>query len=360
MMRIALLGLEDNFSRSTGLGAPVYMYELYNHLKKLSGSNDFDVEKIEYERVSAGDIKIFNEGLGWLWLVLKSAVEDYSSFDILHKVDIKPIFPYNRGNAIFVTTAHDFQPILAPELDSDMENSIGNRLKLSLEIRYSLRLALRSDFLMTNTTLTRDDAVSLGFDKKKIFIAPHGIDERYRNQIKKRKNKEYTVGYIGSFRYRKNLQFAIKAFAKTEGKVRFEVWGKKAYDYRKLEFLARNDKRINFMGFAPEDKIVSIYDGFDAFVFPSFYEGEGLPILEAQARGLPVVIYKKGKIANEIKKYCYEAEDEEEMTEIITKLKEEGYNNKRREAAIKYARSFTWENTARKTLEAYEKMIRIK
>ena len=359
MMKVALLGLEGNFSRSTGLGAPVYMYELYNHLKRLSHPNRFEVEKIEYGRISAGDLKLLNEGLGWLYLVFKSALEDYSAFDILHKVDIKPIFPYNKGNAIFVTTAHDFQPILAPELDRDMKNGIGNRLRLSLEIRYSLRLALRSDFLTANTTMTRDDAIALGFDKKRIFVAPHGIDERYRDPIKKRKNKEYTVGYMGSFRYRKNLPFAIKAFTKTEGKMHFEVWGKKAYDYDKLESLARNDRRIKFMGFAPEDKIVDIYDGFDAFVFPSFYEGEGLPILEAQARGLPVIIYKDGKIAKEIRKYCYEAMDEEEMAGIITRLKEEGYEGKRRDDAIRYARSFTWENTARKTLEAYEEMIKL-
>ena len=50
------------------------------------------------------------------------------------------------------------------------------------------------------------------------------------------------------------------------------------------------------MGLALEERLIGIYDSFDVFAFPSLYEGFGLPILEAQSRGLPVIIYKYGKI----------------------------------------------------------------
>jgi glycosyltransferase involved in cell wall biosynthesis len=84
----------------------------------------------------------------------------------------------------------------------------------------------------------------------------------------------------------------------------------------------------------------------------------GYPILEAQARGLPVIIYKYGKIPKEVRKYCFEAESPEHMAQIIMQLKENGYNEKLQKKATEYARSFTWEKTARETLEVYKKVLK--
>ena len=123
-----------------------------------------------------------------------------------------------------------------------------------------------------------------------------------------------------------------------------------------LKKITRN-KNIKFMGFAPENKLVNTYDSFDAFVFPSLYEGFGLPILEAQSRSLPVIIYKYGKIPKEVRKYCFEAENPEHMAQIIEDLKENGYNEKLKNKATTYARTFTWERCAKETLEAYKVVV---
>ena len=112
------------------------------------------------------------------------------------------------------------------------------------------------------------------------------------------------------------------------------------------------------MGFVPEEKIVEIYDPSDVFMFPSLYDSFGLPILEAQSRGLPVIIYKYGKIPKEVRRYCFEAESPEHMAQIIEQLKANGYNEKERKKAMDYARSFTWEMTARETLEVYKKVLK--
>jgi len=64
-------------------------------------------------------------------------------------------------------------------------------------------------------------------------------------------------------------------------------------------------------------KKVEIYDPSDVFMFPSLYDSFGLPILEVQARGLPVMIYKYGKILKGVRKYCFEAESPEHMAQII-------------------------------------------
>jgi glycosyltransferase involved in cell wall biosynthesis len=112
------------------------------------------------------------------------------------------------------------------------------------------------------------------------------------------------------------------------------------------------------MGFAQESRMAQIYDRFDAFVFPSLHEGFGIPILEAQARGLPVIIYKYGKIPKEVRTYCLEAEDAEGAARIIRGLREHGYDEKLRKKATAYARSFRWSKTARATLEVYREVLR--
>ncbi|MEM3860160.1 MAG: glycosyltransferase, partial [Candidatus Micrarchaeaceae archaeon] len=114
---------------------------------------------------------------------------------------------------------------------------------------------------------------------------------------------------------------------------------------------------VSLMGYLKEKDKVKTYDSFNAFIFPSLYEGFGSPILEAQARGLPVIIYKYGKIPKEVRKYCFEAESPEHMAQIIEELKENGYNERLKKKAIKYARSFTWEKTAKETLGVYKTVV---
>ena len=107
------------------------------------------------------------------------------------------------------------------------------------------------------------------------------------------------------------MPFAVRAFKKIDERgVAFRVWGRESYDYKMAVAAAAGDRAIEFMGFAPDDKIVQIYDSFDVFVFPSTYEGFGIPIIEAMSRGLPVIINKEGRIPEEVRKYCFEAKDE--------------------------------------------------
>jgi alpha-1,3-rhamnosyl/mannosyltransferase len=104
-----------------------------------------------------------------------------------------------------------------------------------------------------------------------------------------------------------------------------------------------------------EENKVKAYDSFDAFAFPSMYEGLGHPILEAKARGLLVILYKYGKIPKEVRRYCFEAESPEHMAQIIENLNENGYNKKLQRKATEYARSFTWERCAKETLIVYKR-----
>lgn len=345
-MKVALLGIEGQFTVDTKFGIERYMTELYQNLKLLN-NKDFHSEKVEISKAP-----LLGAGLSFS---LKTFFLDLNEFDITHV--LFPI-PLSRPKAlrrnILITTVHDFHPILYPE--STFKNGVTLKDRLWLELICKPGFE-RSDYLITNSTQTREEAIKLGFDKDRVFTSNHGIDHRYFAPIKHKKAKrEFTAGYLGGIGGQKNVGFAINAVNLIKNDdIEFQIWGKN--DDSSLGGLVKN-KNITFKGFAPENSVIKIYDSFDAFVFPSLYEGFGLPILEAQARGLPVIIYKKARITKEVRKYCLEASSPAHMAQIIMKLKENGYNEKQRKKATGYARSFTWERNARGTLEVYNKIMK--
>lgn len=339
-MRVAFLGLDGDFDKGIGEGTQRYVYELYRNVRRRLGR--------EACKVSFPTLGSYLSGI---------AFKNFGGFDLVHIPKFRFGFPLRAGRAVTLTTEHDFQPIFAPELDAD--RSAGFKGWLHTEIlREGLMHSLKSDYLIANSTLTRDDAVTLGYDKSRIYVVNHGLDRRFFTPLPKKKGSVFTVGYLGAFRMRKNVRFALDAFmGAEEGHMRMLLYGNSAYQFDELSKLAAGDRRITFGGFAPESEIVRTYDRFDAFVFPSLYEGFGFPILEAQARGLPVVIYKDGKIPAEVKRHCFIASDSEEMGAILEGLAANGYSEKKRASAMRYARSFTWERCARETMAVYDKVL---
>ncbi len=354
-MKVALLGLKGDFEKGTGSGIKNYMYYLYQGLLK---SNDVEVNKIEFDK-----FRQF-ENLPWLnnWISfgLKASLNRFDEYDIVHNPDPGHEIFMRRGKYQLVTTVHDFREFFDPKAKISSEDNLKQKIFVSL-VKKSLLAALKSDYLIARSTQTRDEAISLGYDRHKIFISPNGLNKEF--VLKPIPNKQarhplFRVGYIGGFSYSKNLVFAIDAFKHIKNThIHFLIYGKKALEYGRLLRYSEGMKNVNFMGFVEENKLVSIYDSFDVFVFPSLYEGLGLPIREAQARGLPVIIYKYARIPKEVRKYCFEAESPEHMAQIIENIKENGYNEKLRKKAIEYARSFTWEKCVNDTLEAYNKII---
>ena len=159
----------------------------------------------------------------------------------------------------------------------------------------------------------------------------------------------------------KNIIFLLKAavILKSKPGYKFVIYGTGIDKNIILRFKQDHGlDNVDINGYLKEDSKLKTYDGFDAFAFPSLYEGLGHPILEAQSRGIPVIIYKYGKIPKEVRKYCIEAESSEHMVQIIENIKENGYNEKLRKKATEYARSFTWERCARETLGVYQRMLK--
>ena len=354
MMKVALLGLKGDFKNSTGSGIKNYMYYLYQGLLK---SDEVKVSKIEFS--TFGQFKNFPWLNNWVSFGLKTSLNRFEKYDIVHNPDPGHEIFMRRGKYKLVTTVHDFREFFDPKAKISSEENLKQKVFVGL-VKKSLLAALKSDYLIARSIQTKEEAIALGYDKNKICVSPHGLDDGFISKPipnKKVNSTMFKIGYVGGFSYSKNLVFAIDAFKHIKNNnIRFLIYGKKALEYDRLLKYSAGMKNVNFMGFAEESRLVSIYDSFGAFVFPSLYEGLGLPIREAQARGLPVIIYKYGKIPKEIRKYCFEAKSPEHMAQIIEDLKENGYNENLRKKAIQYARSFTWEKCVNDTLNLYKKI----
>ncbi|MGC9142950.1 MAG: glycosyltransferase, partial [Candidatus Micrarchaeia archaeon] len=297
-------------------------------------------------------------------------LKDFGKYDIVHNIEQKPLLA--RAKHI-VTTVHTEKPYLSI-LDYRIKKIREISKRFSYEDTKSIKGVARELFLNTLSeitlkyadkiiaisSITKDTLIEIGFEKERVAIIQQGLDEKYISQPKKhkkRRSSKFKVGYIGTFRARKNVAFALDAFKYLNNNFEFELWGRKMWWYEELVTRASGLRNVKFMGPAPEEKIVEIYDSFDAFVFPTLYEGFGRPILEAQARGLPVILYKDGEVPKEVRKYCFEAESPEHMAQIIMDLKEKGYDKKLKEKATEYARSFTWKRATEETLKLYKTIL---
>ncbi len=242
----------------------------------------------------------------------------------------------------------------------------------------SKKAVLKSDIIISISQSTKNDLIELlQVPKEKIKVVYLGVEDYFfinktseeQEKIAKKYNlpQEYIL-YVGTLEPRKNLVGLIKAFSlldkNIQDKYRLVIAGKKGWLYdqifQKVKDFNLEDKVI-FTGFILDSDLPSIYQGAKIFVLPSFYEGFGLPILEAMASGTPVIssnisstpeIVGNGGIL--INPYS-----PKEITQAIKKIisDQELYERLKNKGKIQ-AKKFSWGKCAQETLGAYEEVYR--
>ncbi|MGH7858179.1 MAG: glycosyltransferase family 4 protein, partial [Candidatus Binatia bacterium] len=116
------------------------------------------------------------------------------------------------------------------------------------------------------------------------------------------------------------------------------------------------ERAVHLVGYVPEEEMSALYSGASLFVYPSLYEGFGLPPLEAMACGTPVVAADRTSLPEVLGHAAIlaDAEDPGEFLEAIQSLLDHPERARElREEGRRHAARFTWEETARRTLDAY-------
>jgi len=194
-----------------------------------------------------------------------------------------------------VVTVHDLGYLHYPQAHTPFQ-----RRYLDWTTRRHTRVAQR---IIADSQATKDDLIQqYHADAKRIHVVHLGVDPALKpastREIELVKSKYGIAGdyllYLGTLQPRKNLPRLLQAFARVSQKYphALVLAGGKGWLYNEIFAKTRSlglDKRVIFPGFiAPKDK-AALLSGASAFVFPSLYEGFGLPALEAMACGAPVL-----------------------------------------------------------------------
>ncbi len=162
----------------------------------------------------------------------------------------------------------------------------------------SREAAMKSDVILTISESSKKDIVKIyNIKKSKIKVSYPGIPQEFSTAGEKYKSKKPYFLFVGSLKKTKNVPGIIKGFLffLEKSKLDFDLYivgGDRWFD-REIE---QSTKNIKFLGFVNDKKLVALYRGAVAFVSPSFYEGFGLPILEAMVIGCPVIGSNAGSI----------------------------------------------------------------
>ncbi len=226
-------------------------------------------------------------------------------------------------------------------------------------------LATFTNIIICNSIATKNDLIMLNpFCRKKIVL----VYPVHRKLSKKKliKNKgEFIIGYLGALNYRKRpfllLDLARKIKQNKIQGLHIHVWGQgPTYDYmiNKIK-KERLSSFISMKGFASEEKINSIYHSFDFFVFPSLYEGLGLPAIEAMMVGLPVFVLNDAYIPHEVKKGCIICKNIDDLlNKIIYLMSNKKAYIKACKKSISCSRRFEFNRNIKKLINLYKKLAK--
>lgn len=251
-----------------------------------------------------------------------------------------------------VTTIHDLAPIKFPKLTPQR---VIDTHKQKLEW---VKKEVNAIIAVSETT--KRDLEGLGFDGSRITVIPEAVEKTYRPASKEymelmkvkfniKKNYLLAVGV----NQRKNTQRIIEAFKKIRKDVPLELFliGNPGLPIKEQE-------GVRVFGHLPEHDMPAFYTGASALVYPSLYEGFGLPILESFACKTPVVTSNIGSMA-EIGKGAAVLVEPESTDSILKGIRKVLTNrNEYVLKGMKRVKEYSWRKTARETLKVYEQALK--
>jgi glycosyltransferase involved in cell wall biosynthesis len=300
--------------------------------------------------------------IGWEQLALPFIVRQ-QQLDLLHSPH------YTMPLAVrckTVVTFHDMTFFLHPEMHKTYK-----KIFFRTMIRISTR---RADAIIADSESTRQDILQLlRPDSHKVSAVPLGVSDYFRPIVDvsaaERIRRKYhlpnsIILYVGVLEPRKNLPTLVKAFKSLVDRGlphTLVLAGHKGWMYTEL-FQTIEElqlaERVRFTGYVPDGDLAGLYSAADAFVYPSVYEGFGLPVLEAMACGIPVVTSKVSsmpEIAGETGVLIDPRRADELANALYRVLTDRALHDTLAHKGLERSKLFSWRRTAQETLAVYER-----
>jgi glycosyltransferase involved in cell wall biosynthesis len=375
-LRHMKIGIDARFFGPSGKGLGRYTQKLIENLEKIDTVNDYVIflkkenfndyflQNKNFKKVLADyPWYSFSEQFCFPWLLRKYKL------DLMHFPHFNvPLF-YGRE---FLVTIHDLILIHFPTTKNSTLHPFFYRIKF-LAYRLVIGYAIKySKNIITVSNFTKKDILA---NYKKIM--PEKIKVTYeacenccffstkrQDEILQRYGiiKPYLL-YIGNAYPHKNLERLARAFSllKRRGKLALVLVGREDYFYIRLKKMIEQEKikNIIFTGYIPDEELELIERYALAYIFPSLYEGFGLPPLEVMAKGVPVICSDHACMREILGEsaYFFDGKNEKCIAEAIEKIvSDDDLRKELIEVGYKQIQRYSWEKMAKETLKIYGKI----
>jgi glycosyltransferase involved in cell wall biosynthesis len=270
-----------------------------------------------------------------------------------------------------VATVHDVSFLEHPEYFTR-----GRAWQLQLTVGRTVRRAAK---ILTGTEVARASILKVygDLEEEKVVVVPYAASPEFRPISREAAGaavrERHRIGgpfilSVGDIQPRKNHIGLIRAFARLvraypQLKHELVLVGKPTWFAGRVEEAARESgvaERIRFLGFVPDADLLQLYNACDVFVFPSFYEGFGLPVLESMACGRAVVCSDASALPEVVDgaAILFDPYVIDEMVRAIADILLDGELRGRMERlGLQRAAHFSWQKTAEKTLQAFHEVM---
>ncbi len=391
-MRIGfdMQAIQTDFSRNRGIGR--YSVNLIKNIFKIDCLNEYtliynNLFSVEDEKlfdfnknVKSYSVSYLKNNDHYLNDIIQEFNYNYLNLDVLHILspfetfDNKAIITKNLTKVYshLVTTLYDLIPLI-------YSNHYLKNQQIKQYYYKSLKTLYDSDMILAISESSRRDAINLlGIPEDKIVNISgacseifHRIDQ-ITGQDKDKILRKYGINskfilYTGGIDFRKNIERTIEAFSKINASLLREyklviVCHIRKEDKDNLINLSKKfmiDDRVIFTGYIPDEDLNLLYNICDLFIFPSFYEGFGLPVIEAMKCGAPVIASNASSIPEIVDRSdcLFDPFNVDDIALNITKvLSNETLRKQLIKHCLKRANNFTWKKVAETTLDAYKNL----
>ena len=320
------------------------------------------------------DIKVCK----WFPISLYKRIWDFFpiSYSVLmrDRADINQFFNYAVPPGVRGKKVVYIYDMVYKAYPSTMEAS--NRLYMEKHIEKSI---YRADAIITISEFSKNEIIKyLNIPSEKIFVVPCGVDSivyhpdiNYKavESVKEKYGirSDYYL-YLGTLEPRKNIPFIIEAYHILKNREknnipRLVIAGKKGWEYGNIfetvkKYQLEND--VIFTGYVDEQDKPALLKGAICFLFPSLYEGFGIPLLEAMACGTPAVVSNNASLPEVVGDAGIILKDNSihKMADIMARLSQDAaWRGELAKKGVLRAQEFSWINSSRKLLEVYRNIL---
>jgi alpha-1,3-rhamnosyl/mannosyltransferase len=280
---------------------------------------------------------------GWSRAGRPAAERIVGPFDVLHFSDW--MFPPQRSG-VRATTIHDLVPLHHPEWTTARTQAMHGR-------KYR-NAAATCDLVFVNSEFTARDVIgTLGVVPERVHVARPAPKKVFTPEGPAAALGGPYVLTVATLEPRKNLQSLVEAHRLLGGDLHLAIVGAEGWGEQPL----LDDPRIRRLGYVSNEELARLYRGAAVAVYPSRFEGFGIPVVEAMACGVPVVVSSHPSLDEASGDAACRA-DPDDPTAIAAAIERAMAERERlRVAGLEHARSFTWRAVGEAFLRRYQEAL---